>query len=297
MHIPVLLHETIQGLAPDKGDIVLDGTAGAGGHALMLCSAIAPTGTIIALDEDARAVERTKERLKECAATTHVIQKNFRDLGDALSAMGITQVNRILFDLGVSSFQLDEEGRGFSFKRDEPLEMTLRDSPGEGTLTAYEMVNEWEEEHLADIIFGYGEERYSRKIAASICRARAIAPIKTTFALVEAIRNGVPARYANGRGIHFATRTFQAIRIAVNDELRALEQGLREGWKHLSPEGRIAVISFHSLEDRIVKRFFKEREREGMAKIITKKPIEAGEDERKVNPRARSAKLRIAEKI
>lgn len=296
-HTPVLLHETIQGLGAQPGDIVLDGTVGGGGHAKQLCKAIAPAGTLVILDEDAHALARARERLEGCGATIKVFQKNFRLLSEALYAAGVPHVDRILFDLGVSSFQLDEEGRGFSFRRDEPLQMTLCDTMVPSMLTAQEIVNEWEEEHLADIIFGYGQERYSRTIAASICRARAIAPITTTFALVDAIRQGVPARYANGRGIHFATRTFQALRIAVNDELGALAEGLSEGWKHLAPAGRIAVISFHSLEDRIVKRFFKEREQEGVARIHTKKPIEAGEEERKENPRARSAKLRIAEKL
>ncbi|MHB8651964.1 MAG: 16S rRNA (cytosine(1402)-N(4))-methyltransferase RsmH [Minisyncoccota bacterium] len=296
-HLPVLLHETIQGLGVQPGDVVLDCTAGGGGHAELLCRATTPGGTLIALDEDARALKRTSRRLKDCGAKVWVFQKNFRMLSEALDAAGVSQVNRVLFDLGVSSFQLDEEGRGFSFKRDEPLSMTLRDPITEDTLTAKEIVNEWEEEHLADIIFGYGQERYSRRIAAAICRARTVAPLLTTFALVDAIRSGVPARYANGRGIHFATRTFQALRIAVNDELGALTQGLSEGWERLAPRGRVAVISFHSLEDRIVKRFFKEREGEGMAQIHTKKPIEAGEREQKENPRARSAKLRIAEKL
>src|SRR3989344_3362392 len=294
-HIPVLLHETLTGLMPQKGDTVLDGTAGAGGHALAFCREVGERGTIIALDADEQAVARATENLKGCGATVHVLHENFRNLKRALESLGTTKVDRILFDLGVSSFQLDQEGRGFSFRRDEPLAMTFAHVPDPEALTAREIVNEWEEEHIADIIYGYGEERYSRTIARAMVAARRAHPIETTHQLVEIIRSAVPARYANGRGIHFATRTFQALRITVNDELGALKQGLEDGWAHIKEGGRIAVISFHSLEDRIVKQFFKEREREGTAMIITKKPVEASDEEQKENPRARSAKLRIAQ--
>lgn len=295
-HTPVLLQETIQGLAPRKGDTVLDGTGGGGGHALALCREIGSAGTIIVFDQDDDAIERIRARLESCDAQKHLIHDNFRNLSQALASLKIAQVDRVLLDLGLSSFQLDEAVRGFSFRQAEPLTMTFAKVPGPDAFTAYDVVNTWEEESIADVIFGYGEERYARTIARAICQARALHPIETTIELAEIIKAAVPLRYAHGR-IHPATRTFQAIRIAVNDELGALKEGLASAWKHLSGEGRIAVISFHSLEDRIVKRFFKEREREGGGRVLTKRPIEAGEEEYRANPRARSAKLRIAEKI
>lgn len=295
-HISVLLQETIQGLAPRVGDTVLDGTGGGGGHALALCREIGSAGTIIVFDQDDDAIERIRERLESCDAQKHLVHDNFRNLAQALDRMGVGTVDRVLFDLGLSSFQLDEAARGFSFRQAEPLTMTFAKHPGSQSFTAHDVVNDWDEEHLADVIFGYGEERYARTIARAIVKARTVHPIETTTELAEIIKAAVPLRYAHGR-IHPATRTFQAIRIAVNDELGALKEGLASAWKHLSGEGRIAVISFHSLEDRIVKRFFKEREREGGGRILTKRPIEAGEEECHANPRARSAKLRIAEKI
>lgn len=295
-HISVLLQETIQGLAPRSGDTVLDGTGGGGGHALALCREVGTSGTIIVFDQDDDAIERVRERLASCDATKHLVHDNFRNLAGALDTLGIATVDRVILDLGLSSFQLDEAARGFSFRQAEPLTMTFAKHPGLEAFTAYDVVNTWDEEHIADVIFGYGEERYARTIARAIVKTRAAHPIETTVELAEVIKAAVPLRYAHGR-IHPATRTFQAIRIAVNDELGALEEGLESAWKRLAAEGRIAVISFHSLEDRIVKRFFKEREREGEARILTKRPIEASDEECHANPRARSAKLRIAEKI
>ena len=205
-------------------------------------------------------------------------------------------VDAIIFDLGLSSDQLEISGRGFSFTKDEPLLMTMKESPNDEDLTAKEIVNTWEERNLADIIYGYGEERFSRRIAKAIVEARKENEIKTTFELVKIIEGSVPGSYKRGK-IHFATRTFQALRIAVNDELGALEEGLAGGLKILKNEGRMGVISFHSLEDRIVKRFFREMKDEGKIKIINKKPIIAGKEELILNKRSRSAKLRIIEKI
>ena len=209
-------------------------------------------------------------------------------------------VDGIIFDLGLSSDQLENSGRGFSFMKDEPLLMQMKNSgkenPSLEDTTAKEVVNTWEEKSLADIIYGYGEERYSRRIAKAIVEARKSGEIKTTFDLVKIIESAVPAVYKRGR-LHYATRTFQALRIAVNDELGVLKEGLEKGFNALKKGGRMSVISFHSLEDRITKKFFKELEKEKKAKLINKKPILAGDEELKNNPRSRSAKLRILEKI
>ena len=201
-----------------------------------------------------------------------------------------------MLDLGLSSDQFETSGRGFTFKNDEPLLMTFKKNPDQGDLTAYQIVNTWEEENIADVIYGYGEEKYSRRIAKAIVNYREKKAIEKTSELVEIISNSVPVFYKRGR-IHPATRTFQALRIAVNDELNTLKRGLERGFARLASGGRIAVISFHSLEDRIVKNFNKEKEELEQARIITKKPIVPSEDEVRENPRSRSAKLRILEKI
>lgn len=240
-----------------------------------------------------------------------LIQANFRDLSAQLEKLGlprrgkagITEVDKILFDLGWSSFQL-EAGRGFSLKSDEPLLMTYSSSEGglasggkePGALTAQKIVNEWAEESIADVIFGWGEERYSRRIAKCIVERRAKKPFTTARELAEAIYAAVSPRYRFGR-IHPATRTFQALRIAVNDELGALTQALADGWRNLAQGGRIAVITFHSIEDRLVKQTFKQWEEAGEGKRITKKPLSPSEEEIASNPRARSAKLRVIQKI
>ena len=217
-------------------------------------------------------------------------------MDEVLDELGIGKVNRIMLDLGLSSDQFETSGRGFTFKNDEPLLMTFSKNPDVDDLTAGYIVNNWSEASIADIIFGYGEERYARKIAKGIVSYRQKKKIETTGELVEIINQSVPGMYKRGR-IHPATRTFQALRIAVNDELNTLKEGLAKGFDRLEKGGRMAVISFHSLEDRIVKHFNIEKKELGLANIITKKPIEASEEEIQNNPRSRSAKLRIIEKI
>jgi 16S rRNA (cytosine1402-N4)-methyltransferase len=197
-----------------------------------------------------------------------------------------------MLDLGVSSPHLDSSGRGFSFRKDEPLQMTMEKNVSEDKFTAYDLVNGWAEENIANVIYAYGEERYSRRIARAIIAAREIAPIKTTFELVAVIEGAVPGVYRKGK-IHPATRSFQGIRIAVNDELGSLKKGLRDAIELLKPGGRIAVISFHSLEDRIAKFAMKEWEKDGKGKSLTKKPIVPTDDEMAKNPRSRSSKLRV----
>jgi len=210
--------------------------------------------------------------------------------------MGIANVDRILLDLGISSFQLEVAGRGFSFLKDEPLLMTMKKNPTDEDLTAREIVNTWDEENIADIIYGFGEEKYSRKIAKAIIVARKEKEIETTFDLVKIIDDAV-GKYYRRMKIHPSTRTFQALRIATNSELTNLQEVIKKGFDRLSKNGRMAIITFHSLEDRIVKRAFVELKENGLANIITKKPIIPNDEELRINPRSRSAKLRLIEKI
>ncbi len=295
MHKTVLLNEVIDGLEIKKSDIVFDGTLGAGGHSLKACEKLGTEGILIATDLDADAIAIAKDRLSKCDVKKFLIQDSFRNIDTVLESIDIKSIDKIILDLGFSSVQLEDSGRGISFKKDEPLLMTLGDSPKEENLTAMEIVNTWEEENIADIIYGYGEEKFSRRIAKAITEHRREAKIETTTQLVEIIKHAIPAKLRHGK-IHPATKTFQALRIAVNDELGALKEVLAKSAGLLNENGRMAIISFHSLEDRIVKNTFKEFEKTGKFKIITKKPISPNEEELKENRRARSAKLRIIEK-
>jgi 16S rRNA (cytosine1402-N4)-methyltransferase len=299
VHKAVLLQETIEGLNLPSSrqdgspkSLVMDCTFGGGGHSAEICKKY-PGVKIIALDQDKSVFEKAKKKFKDLNCDITFINANFRDLDKYLQG---SLLDAIIFDLGLSSDQLLDSGRGFSFMHDEPLLMTMKENPTQEDLTALDVVNTWGEKSLADIIYGYGEERYSRKIARAIVDARKKTRIQTTTDLVKIIGNAVPAVYRKGR-LHFATKTFQALRIAVNDELGVLRTGLRAGFEALKIGGRMSVISFHSLEDRIIKQFFKEMVREGRSKLINKKPILAGKEELKNNPRSRSAKLRILEKI
>jgi 16S rRNA (cytosine1402-N4)-methyltransferase len=297
IHKTVLLQETIDGLNLGPKALVIDGTFGGGGHSLGICKRY-PDVKIIALDQDKSVFERAQSKFKDCNIT--FVNTNFRNLGNlkdfgAFALGDGDKVDGIIFDLGLSSDQLQNSGRGFSFLVDEPLLMTMKANPSPEDITAQDVVNTWEEESLADIIYGYGEEKQARRIANQIVESRKKKKIETTFDLVKVIEDAVPAKFRKGK-IHFATKTFQAIRIAVNDELGALSQGLEAGFELLKGGGRMSVISFHSLEDRVVKRFFKAKEVEGKAKLVNKKVILASDDELKKNPRSRSAKLRILEK-
>lgn len=295
MHTTVLLHETIDGLALKDGDILVDGTLGRGGHSLEACKRMGASIRQIGIDRDEDAIARAKQRLADADCNGTFVLGNAANIGAILDDLGLATFDKFVLDLGISSDQLDASGRGFTFKTDEPLAMTMLAHPGVDDLTARTIVNEWEESSIADIIYGYGEERYSRKIAKAIIEARSIAPIETTGQLVDIIASAVPASYRRGKP-HFATRTFQALRIATNDELGSLERALADGFARLAPGGRMAIISFHSLEDRIVKRFNKARVDADEAVAITKKPIVPTEEEIMANPRSRSAKLRIIQK-
>lgn len=277
-----------------QGDVIVDGTVGAGGHSAHICKQFGSGVTLICLDQDVDALARAKKKIAASGCEPIMIESNFRTIKDAIEKAGYHNVNKILLDLGLSSDQLENSERGFTFQKNEPLKMTMKKNPTADDVTAYDIVNTWSETSLSDIIYGYGEETYSRKIAKKIVEARKSKKIETTFDLVEIIKSAVPGTYAK-RKIHPATKTFQALRIAVNDELEALKTVLKDSTDILSPGGRIAIISFHSLEDRIVKRFFKEKN--DSFNIITKRPIVATKEEASGNPRARSAKLRIAEKI
>ena len=291
-HRTVLLQEAVDSLDIQSSDIVVDGTLGGAGHSMLMLSHLGKSGTLIGFDADVDAIARGKSALVDTKATVHLVNANFRLMQPELATLGVEKINKALFDLGWSSFQLTA-GRGFSFLTDEPLSMAYaKDS----TLTAETIVNEWSEESIADVIYGWGEERYSRRIAKRIVEQRVAHPIKTARELADIIKAAVPSTYRYGR-IHPATKSFQALRIAVNDELGALSEALRSVWQMLAPGGRIAVISFHSIEDRIVKQQFAEWVRQGYATKVTKKPITPSAGEVASNPRSRSAKLRVIEKI
>lgn len=310
VHKPVLLNEVVASLADasslnNKDDHwYLDGTFGGGGHAKAMLEKLNGKLNIIGFDRDPEAVERGIHLLNEsrnhlgCADDykTIIEEANYRDLDKILAKHVIGKVDMILLDLGISSDELDNSGRGFTFLKDEPLLMTMGD-PKKYPFTARDIVNNWSLEDIANVIFGYGEERYARRIARAIIERRESAPIETTFALAQLIERVVPKFGFGKRKIHPATKTFQALRIAVNDELGALKEGLAKGYESLKIGGRMAVISFHSLEDRIVKEFMKEKKVAGAVNLISKKPIVATQEEEVQNPRSRSAKLRVMEKV
>lgn len=306
-HRPVLLEECLEGLAIRPDGIYVDGTLGRAGHSKEIASRLGRSGRLICIDRDQAALEAAEDKLAPWRDRVTLVHGNFGQLAQVLDQAGVGQVQGMLFDLGVSSPQLDDPSRGFSYQNDAPLDMRM---DREDALTAARVVNEWPQEELRRILYQYGEERFAPAIAAAIVRARADKPIQTTLELVELIKSAMPA-HALREKQHPAKRSFQAIRIAVNDELGAVDRMLQEAVPRLAPGGRLAVISFHSLEDRMVKN--------GLAawakgctcppdfpvcvcgktpqvKLVHKKPIVSGPAELEVNPRARSAKLRIAEK-
>lgn len=295
-HISVLLQESIEGLSVKQGGVYVDATLGAGGHTEALCRAGGGKVTIIALDADKQAIDRTQQSIN-APCELSIYHRNFADIDDVISEAGHEWVDGILFDLGVNSFQIGASGRGFSFMHDEPLDMTFgkREGNSEHAFSATDIVNNFSADTLADVLFGYAEEQYSRRIAQAIVTARSKRPITRTRQLVDIIEDAVPYAYRK-RKIHPATKTFQALRIAVNNEVANLRVALHGAYKRLRSGGRLSVISFHSLEDRIVKHFFKTCGDVYGSHIITKKPIVPTDQELHNNPRSRSAKLRILEK-
>jgi len=294
-HTSVLLNEALEHLALKEGDTVVDGTLGSAGHALLIAQAIGKSGVLIGIDHDEEALARSKVQLKGAASSIHLQQGNFADLSQILSSVSIDSIDKLFLDLGLNSEQLENSNRGFSFKKNEPLKMTFSSDSTKHPFTAETIVNEWEEGSIEDILRGYGEERFARSIAQKIVEHRKESPIKTTDDLVAVVKEAVPAWY-RFKKIHPATKTFQALRIAVNDEIQSLKRGLLDAYEHLNEGGRIVVISFHSIEDRVVKHTFHEWEKEKCGIRITKKPLIPTEEEIKDNPRSRSAKLRTFEK-
>ena len=307
VHVSVLLRECIENLNIRPDGIYLDGTLGLGGHSFEIASRLT-SGRLIGIDRDETAIARAGRRLAPFVERVTLVHGNFSDACDILDELGIEGVDGMLFDLGVSSPQLDEAERGFSYMQDAPLDMRM---DGSAALTAYEVVNSWPEERLNRIFWDYGEERYARRITAAIARAREQKPIETTMELVALIKSALPAQALREKQ-HPAKRSFQAIRIAVNDELNEVERMIATAPDKLNPGGRLCVISFHSLEDRIVKSGIAAREngctcpREAPVctcgfvrtlRSVSRKPILPSEEEIERNPRARSAKLRVAERV
>ena len=306
-HVSVLLQECIDGLNIKPDGIYVDGTLGGAGHSSRIAARLT-TGRLIGIDRDPIALKAAGERLAPFGDRVTLVHSNFCEIAKVLADLGVEGVDGILLDLGVSSPQLDDGSRGFSYMADAPLDMRMN---SEDTLSAYDVVNSWEQAELKRILYDYGEERYAPQIAAAICRRREEAPIETTLQLVDIIRSAMPPAALREKQ-HPAKRSFQAIRIAVNDELGAVEQVMRDAIPCLNPGGRLAIITFHSLEDRIVKNGMAEAARgctcppnfpvcvcgkKPKVKLVSRKPIVSGQQELNDNPRARSAKLRVCEKL
>ena len=312
MHIPVLLEEVLKYLNPRPGGKFIDATIGGGGHGLAILGKIQPGGKLLGIEWDSELLKQLerKAQSEKGKAGLILINGSYVNLQKIAGENGFSEADGALFDLGMSSWHIEESGRGFSFQRDEPLDMRFANATtncqppttnhqlatAKTRLTAEEMVNRYSYAELVKILKEYGEERFARPIAGAIVKARKEKPIVSAFQLVEVLKEAVPFWYRRGRRIHFATKTFQALRIAVNHELENIEAGLKQAVQVLRGGGRLAVISFHSLEDRIVKNFLRDRDRRGVLRILTKKPIRAVLAETSQNPRARSAKLRAAEK-
>lgn len=288
-----MLEEAISSLNLKRGAIVVDATVGGGGHSLQILKKIIPDGRLVGIDADPDALKIAAHTLKDNTGSFTLVNDNFRNIDRILAKENIKDVDAILMDIGISSYQLEDANRGFSIKHESRLDMRMNSQSG---ITAYDIVNRCSEKDLSEIIEKYGEERFHNRIARYISESRRNKPIETTKELSDIIRRAVGYHYRKLR-IDPATRTFQAIRIRVNDELGALEEGLKKAIFWLKPGGRIVVISFHSLEDRIVKNLFKGYAGLGVLKIITKKPLTPSQDEIISNPRARSAKMRVAERI
>ncbi|MCE7966053.1 16S rRNA (cytosine(1402)-N(4))-methyltransferase RsmH [Nitrospirales bacterium NOB] len=295
MHVPVLVDEIIAALGCRPNGVFVDCTIGYAGLAMRLLERTVPDGILVGIDRDEAALASARIRLRDFLPRVRLWHGNFSDLKRCVAESGVHEVHGIVFDLGVSSPQIDRAERGFSFREDGPLDMRMDQGQGR---TAADLVRELSEAALADLIYQLGEERYARRIARAIVQARVEGDIRTTRALASVVERAVPVSYRHGR-IHCATRTFQALRIAVNGELDVLEPALRDAVDILMPGGRVCVVSFHSLEDRIVKHTFRSlaASPEGCFRIVSKKPIVASEQERCRNPRSRSAKLRVGERL
>jgi 16S rRNA (cytosine1402-N4)-methyltransferase len=292
-HIPVLVEEVMMLLRCESGQIFVDATLGGGGHSLEILKRTAPNGRVLGIEWDEEVICEARKKLEPFGDRIKIFHENFIQLPELLRTIRVEKVDGILLDLGLSSFHLEKEERGFSFQREGPLDMRMdlrKDS------TAEDLINRLSLQELEKILSEYGEERWARRIAKAISYERERGPIQTVQTLRKIIYRATPGQFRSRR-IDPATRTFQAFRIKVNDELENLRKILEVGWGFLKEGGRICVISFHSLEDRIVKEFFRKQEQEGVMRILTKKPVVPSEEERKGNPRSRSAKLRCGERV
>lgn len=291
-HTPVMVNEVIAYLKLSPGKVIVDCTLGEGGHSEGILRKITPGGYLIGIDQDDDALSIARLRLSHFEASVKLVQANFQDLQQVLLQSKIDKVDGVIFDLGISMLQLSSPERGFSFRLDGPLNMRM---DKRGQITAFDLINNLSEEEIANLIYTFGQERYSRRIARSIVRERSKNSIATTHQLAKIILAVMP-RHQRYRKIHPATKTFMALRIAVNRELEVLQRSLSQAIDMLAPGGRICVISFHSLEDRIVKNEFKNQAKNGVLEILTKKPLVPSQKEIKNNPKSRSSKLRVAEK-
>lgn len=295
-HVTVLKTEAVDALNLKSDSVVVDCTFGAGGHAREILEHLGKDGTYVGIDADSSAfTEEVLAELEQYPATVHPVVDNFRNIGDVLQSLGIEEVDAILADFGWRTDQFMAGNKGFSFT-DESLPLMTYGDPSQYTFTAHEIINEWDEENIADIIYGYGEERGSRRIAKAIVEAREHAEITTSAELAQIVTDALPA-FLQKKRIHPATKTFQALRIAVNDELKAIEALILNGFDHLKVGGRMSLITFHSLEDRLVKQQFASYVRDQHGELVFKKPLQPTPEEINHNPRARSAKLRAIEKV
>lgn len=306
-HVSVLLEETVESLNIKPDGIYVDGTLGGAGHSYEICSHLGENGRLIGFDQDKDAIVTASKRLELFGERVQIVKSNYVNMKSVLQELGVTGVDGIVLDLGVSSYQLDNAERGFSYMSDAPLDMRMDQEQG---LSARDIVNEYSEENLYRIIKDYGEERFARNIARNIVKERQTKPVETTFELVDIIRRSMPAKARNGKG-HPAKRTFQAIRIECNQELTVLQEALNDMVDLLNDGGRLSIITFHSLEDRMVKNAFRKQEnpctcppdfpictcgKKSKGKVITRKPILPSEEELAVNSRSKSAKLRVFER-
>ncbi len=292
-HTPVMLAEVLEHLNLSPGACIVDCTLGLGGHSMKIVKEMSPKGCLIAIDRDESSIRIAREMMKEFSGICSFVHQDFRNIDDILNDLGIKEVDGFLFDLGISSYQLESTQRGFSLQSDGPLDMRMDQNT---YISAYDLINSLSEKELASILKMFGEERFSRRIAHNLVKKRSEHPIESTHDLTDTVISSLPRSYKRTK-IHPATRTFQAFRIAVNRELEALDIALDKCVSFLKKGGRLCVISFHSLEDRIVKQKFRYFQKEGAMKILTKKPLRPGDQETEFNRRSRSARLRVAEKI
>ncbi|MFA5351039.1 MAG: 16S rRNA (cytosine(1402)-N(4))-methyltransferase RsmH [Candidatus Omnitrophota bacterium] len=295
LHIPVMLHEVIDYLALAPGQIIVDATIGTGGHSLEILKKITPGGRLIGIDRDEDSLAICRQRLSEFSGSCEFVHANFVDLDQVLEKLGIEKIDGIVFDLGISTYQLKDVERGFSFQQEGPLDMRLDKS---SYISAYDLVNNLNENEISHMLWSFGQERWHNRIAHLLVEERRNQPISTTSQLADLVMRAIPYRYRRGYyRIHPATRTFQAVRIAVNRELEILESAVKKAVAILKKKAKICVISFHSLEDRVIKHAFRALKAEGSVDIITAKPMTPAPSEVAANPSSRSSKFRVAERI